>query len=423
VISFTPTPEHAEWVQKAERLKPIFAERARALDERGGSPEENMAILRDEGFHKLVVPAEYGGFGTEAAWCAFTPHAVIETLASACASTAWGLLSHFHGTGLIVGLGNEEQRRRILTDVVENGAMVATVGSEVRAREKNTVGDATGKLTFASELRPVDGGFIANGTKGFSSMGADSKYICYWSLAPGTDLPSTGVTVSVIEKPHDGVVALPGWEEAIGIRASLSGGTKFEDVFIPWENVLGEPGDHMQVHTYTFELTYTVHLLGIAQGVFDFVKQTLAERPFLQTDDTLMYSVGEMASMIQATRASWYYAQWIWDQGDHHEAAHASLKALHQAKETAMMVCTKAFEAVGVRALFRWNPIERAWRDARTVTLHTRESLLMRVVAEAEASGDRFAKQKYGVRVPDEERVTWASLGLPRREPSVQGAE
>jgi alkylation response protein AidB-like acyl-CoA dehydrogenase len=421
VITYTPTAEHTEWVRKAERLKPIFAERARDLDEAGGSPERNMSILREEGFLKLAVPREYGGAGTTASWCAWTPHAVVEVIASACASTGWALLTQYHAAGLVVGLGNEEQKQRILTDIVDNGAMIATVGSEVRARETNTVGQSSGKLTFASDLTPVDGGFIANGVKGFSSMGADSKYLCYWALAPGTDDPSVGVTVSIVESSDPGVIPLPGWEEAIGIRASLSGGTRFEDVFIPWDNVLGEPGDHMQIHPFTFELTYTVELVGIAQGVLDFVTHTLTERPFLRTDETLMYTVGEMASAIQAARSSWWYAQMMWDEGDHDLAAHFSLKALHQAKETAMMVCTKAFDVIGVRALFKWNPIERAWRDARTVSLHTRESLLMRVVAEAEASGEYFAKQKYGVRVPESERVTWASLGLPRPQPTGQG--
>src|SRR5690348_2881170 len=78
MMKFAGTEDHDQWVEKAQRLKPIFAERARALDERGGSPRENMDLLRDEGFFKLVIPREYGGLGTAASWCSYTANTVLE---------------------------------------------------------------------------------------------------------------------------------------------------------------------------------------------------------------------------------------------------------------------------------------------------------------------------------------------------------
>src|SRR5438045_1332009 len=104
------------WIQKAERLKPEFAERARALDEAGGWPEQNLAILRQEGFHKLAIPREYGGEGTDMTWCTPVVNIVTEIVAEACASTAWALVSQYHSSGLVAALGNEEQKQRILGD-------------------------------------------------------------------------------------------------------------------------------------------------------------------------------------------------------------------------------------------------------------------------------------------------------------------
>jgi alkylation response protein AidB-like acyl-CoA dehydrogenase len=91
----------------------------------------------------------------------------------------------------------------------------------------------------------------------------------------------------------------------------------------------------------------------------------------------------------------------------------ASLRALHQAKTTALFVATKAFELVGTRALFKFNPLERAWRDIRTVSLHTRESQLMTLLARSEITGEQFAKVKYGRRIPVDERTSWSDLGMP----------
>jgi alkylation response protein AidB-like acyl-CoA dehydrogenase len=414
LTSFAPTAEEQEWIEKAKKLQPVFAGRARKYDENGGWPVENFDVLREEGFLKLAVPREYGGIGTHAGFCALLPHAVVETVAAACGSTGWGLLTQYHTAGLVAGLGDDEQKTRIFRDVVENGALMASIGSEVMPQQLTAAPGQGTKLKFEAGLTPTEGGFIANATKGFCSMGAASKYLLYWALAPNAESNAEGLTVSVVPADTPGISFLPGWEEAIGIRASLSGGAKFENVFVPWANVLGEPGDYVQIHPYTFELTYAVQLLGIAQGAYDFVKKVLAERPYLQTDDTVMYTVGEMSSALQATRTSWWYAQWLWDERDWDEAAHATMRALHQSKTSAMMITTKAFDVVGVRSLFKFNPLERAWRDVRTVTLHTRESQLMRLLSEGDVSGKRFAKEKYGPRLEPGERKSWADLGLPR---------
>lgn len=114
-----------------------------------------------------------------------------------------------------------------------------------------------------------------------------------------------------------------------------------------------------------------------------------------------------MLSDLQATRASLWYAQWLWQQGDFGEATDASLCAQNQAKRTAIRIATQGFEVVGVRGLFKFNPLGHIWRDIRTVTLHTRESQLMRLVSEGALKGNKFPK-KYGKQI--KERRTWEQL-------------
>ncbi|TGS85889.1 acyl-CoA dehydrogenase [Mesorhizobium sp. M3A.F.Ca.ET.174.01.1.1] len=409
---FKTNPEDTQWIEKARALKEVFAERARQVDAAGGWPQENWQDIIDGGFLKLGVPKEYGGYANEDAGFSNLCHAVVEIFASACGSTGWIIQNQYHCFGLVAGLGNEEQKRRILTDVAQNGAGVASVGSEVQPGRSQVVPHKDGKISFASDLTPTEGGFLANGFKGFTSGGAASKYLLFWALAPGTDDPDVGASVFVIELPNPGVEFVSGWEEAIGIRASLSGGAKFTNVFIPWKNVLGEPGDFNQSHPYTFELAYAAHSLGSAQGIYEEVRDAVVARPFLQQDDINMYSLGEMASAIAATRSQLWYAQYLYDQKMWGEAAHATLMGLHMAKTTVGMVSTKAFEIVGTRAVFRWSSIPRLMRDARVATLHTRESMIMKTVAKTELSRDYHPKAKYGRRLPESERKTWADLGF-----------
>ena len=417
MVDFNLTPEQQQWVEKAKCLGDEFVTRARDYDESGDFPAKNFDALREKGFLKLPVPQEFGGLGDMASGYAFVPHLVLEEIARGCASTAWCLLTHYQYCGLLAGLGNDQQRSRVFADVIDHGALIGSLGSEVNPEQTKTPTQTTGNMTFRAALEPVDGGFVASGQKGFCSLASAADYNIYWAMAPGAETLAEGIVLSLIPKHAPGLSFLPGWEEAIGIRASLSGGALLEHVFIPWEDVLGEPGDYVQNYPYTFDLCYVVLLNGVARRAYDFLLNLVGERDYLQKDDTLMYTIGEMSSALQACRTSWWYAQWLWDQGSWDAANHATLRALHEAKTAALMITTKSFEVVGVRSLFKFNPLERAWRDVRTITLHTRESLFMRLLATGEISGETFVKEKYGPRL--ETRRTWADLGYPRQERSA----
>lgn len=409
---FKLSADDAAWIEKARALKDVFAKRARKVDEEGGWPHDNWKDIVEGGFLKLGIPKEYGGLASEDAGFSHVCHTIVELFASACGSTGWIIQNQYHCHGLVAALGSEAQKRKIFSDIVTNGVGIASVGSEVAPGRSTVTPHKNGKITFTSDITPTADGFIVNGFKGFTSGGGAAKYLLWWGVAPGTDDPDVGVCVFLIELPHAGVEFVSGWDEAIGIRASLSGGARFKDVFIPWSNVLGEPGDFNQVHPYTFELAYASHSLGSAQGIYDEVRQAVADRQFLQEDDTNLFLLGEMASFIAATRSQLWIAQNLSDQGKFGEASHATLLGLHLAKTTAMMCASKAAEIVGTRAVFHWSPIPRLARDARVATLHTRESMIMKTVAKIELSGEYFPKAKYGRRLPPEARKTWADLGF-----------
>lgn len=409
MIDFQLTDEQTLWRNKAREFAAKFAKRARNFDESGAYPRENMNELRDAGFLRLAVPEQYGGLGNDAGFCAWLPHLVIEEIATECGGTGWCIMTHYHACGVLAGVGTEEQKRRVFKDVVENGALIATLGSEVQPQQmKAQVSKAGPLISFEAGMEPVKDGFLANARKGFCSTAREADYIIYWSQAPETAAGGDGLTMSIVPRSSSGLSFLPGWEDAIGIRSSESGGALFENVFIPWKNVMGQPGDYVQLHPYTFELSYAMFLLGLAQGAYNFVRETIKGREFLQEDDTVMYGLGDMSSQIQATRMSCWYSQWLWERGDFEEAHQAALRALHEAKKTSVRVATDGFELVGVRGLFKFNPLERIWRDVRTASLHTRESQFMKLLSLGELRGQKFTKQKYGNKI--ENRKTWNDL-------------
>ncbi|HVB63126.1 MAG TPA: acyl-CoA dehydrogenase family protein [Nitrolancea sp.] len=399
-MDFSLSEQDQALVDKAKELAKEFAPRAKEYDDAASFPAKDFERLREEGFLKLTVPEELGGFGMWQGKRFLPLYMILEAIASGNASTGQLTQIQAHASGIIAFLGNEEQKRRILGDVVSRGALIASCGSETDPR-------VAASSTARSELQAVDGGFRLNSVKFFGSLAPAADYYVVYVMAPGSQTMADGYTVAVVSKDDPGVSLEDNWD-TMGMRATISWSLVLKDVFVPWENVLGQPGDWVQHDPRTFTLAYCANHLGTAQGVFDFVLSYLKERPFLMNDDVIAFTVGEMDSALQATRMSMWYAAWLWEQGRFKEAEMASMRALHTSKQMALMVTSKAFDVCGARAAFRHLPVERAFRDVRTFSLHFRESQLLRMLAEADLGGKFHSKEKYG---PNIGRQSWEALG------------
>lgn len=401
-MDFRLSQEDQALVDRARLLASEFATRAREYDEAAAFPEKDFERLRAEGYLALTVPEELGGRGLWQGGRFLPFYLVLEAIAAGAASTAQLLQVHSHASGIVAYLGNEEQRRRILGDVAGRGALVASCGSE-------TDPERLGAGKMESELRPVQGGFRLSGVKHFGSLAPVADYYLLYVLAPGAKSLAEGDTTVIVPKGTPGISLKDTWD-TMGMRATISWSLYLEDVFVPYEDVIGQPGDWVQHDPRTFTLAYVANHLGAAQGVFDFLCHYLRDRPFLTKDDVIAYTLGEMDASLQAARASMWYAAWLWEQGRCDEAELASMRALHTSKQAAMMITMKAFDVCGARSAFKSLPVERAFRDVRTFTLHFRESRVLRMLADADLGGPFHSKQKYG---PKLGRQSWASLRVP----------
>lgn len=400
-MDFTLVADDQQLVERAQALAAEFAPRARAYDEQAAFPAEDFQRLREECFLTLAVPRELGGHGM---WRddRYVPYyLVLAALASGNASTGQLAQIQSHATGIIASHAKEPLKRQVLGEVIEHGVLVASCGSEV---DPGRIASTDGR----AELQAVPGGFRLTSTKHFGSLAPAADYYVVYVMAPGARSAAEGLTTVLVHKDDPGVSLHDNWD-TMGMRATISWSLQLEDVFVPWERVMGQPGDWVQHDPRTFTLAYVANHLGTAQGVYDFTLQYLQERPFLTQDDTITFTVGEMSAALQATRTSMLYAAWLWEQNRYEQAELAGMRALHTSKQAALLVTTKAFDVVGARAAFRHLPVERAFRDVRTFSLHFRESALLRLLIQAELGGDFHAKQRYGPRIG---RQSWASLGI-----------
>ncbi len=319
-MDFSLSPQDQAMVDRAKELAKEFATRAKEYDDEASFPAKDFERLREEGFLTLTVPEELGGHGMWSGQRFLPMYMILEALASGNASTAQLVQIQSHASGIIAFLGNEEQKRRYLGEVVSRGALIASCGSETDPRQ---AASSTGR----AELVQVEGGFRLNSTKFFASLSPAADYYVVYVMAPGAKTMEEGYTTLVVSKDDPGVSLENSWD-VMGMRATISWSLILKDVFIPWENVLGQPGDWVQHDPRTFTLAYCANHLGTAQGVFDFLLDYLKQRPFLLNDDVNAYTVGEMDSALQATRTSMWYSAWLWEQGRYEEAEMASMRVL-----------------------------------------------------------------------------------------------
>ena len=188
-----------------------------------------------------------------------TYYAILETLAAGNASTGQLVQIQSHATGIIARHAGEALKRQVLGDVVERGALVASCGSEV---DPGVVANAE---KARAELTPVTGGFRLNAVKFFASLAPAADYYVVYVMAPGARTVAAGLTTVLVAKDDPGVSLRDTWD-TMGMRATISWSLVLEDVFIPWERVMGEPGDWVQHDPRTFTLAYVPTIWGRRKG-------------------------------------------------------------------------------------------------------------------------------------------------------------
>jgi alkylation response protein AidB-like acyl-CoA dehydrogenase len=377
-----PAPTLSSILNRVDELGPGFRDRARELDAGSTFPEDNLAEAIGAGLHALCVPVDYGGAGLwrpggYAAW-----YRVLERLAYYDSSTAQLLQVHNHAAGIIAWHGTEEQRARLLPQIVD-GALCSSLGSEAHLYEN-------GAEVLEAELRCVPGGYSLTARKGFASVAAGATFLVVWAAIEGDQPYANRMVFAVVPRDAPGVTLLDDWQ-MLGMRSTVSCGVRFSDVFVPATDVVGRPGGWIADDPRTFSCAYAANHLGSAQAAFDFIAGYVASRPDLRASESVRVRLGRMDAKLFATRTCLYATAARLDLGDDADEVEAdAVRTMHLAKELVLNVTFEGFELVGARAAHERYPLGRMLRDARTFTLHFRDDLYVDRLA-ALALGNGFS--------------------------------
>ena len=361
------------WAQ--ERIKPIAAE----VDKTNQFPNELWREMGELGLLGITSPEEYGGAGMS-----YLAHVVaVEEIARASASVSLSYGAHSNLCVNQIKLnGTEEQKSQYLPKLIsgehigalamsEAGAGSDVVGMKLRAEKKN-------------------GYYKLNGTKFWITNGPDADTLVVYAKTD-PEAGSRGITAFIVEKTMKGFSTSPHFDK-LGMRGSNTAELIFEDVEVPFENVLGEEGKGVRVLMSGLDYERVV-LSGIGTGIMaaclDEVMPYIRERKQfgqpIGNFQLMQAKVADMYTKMNSARAYTYEVAKACDRGEvtRQDAAACVLYA----SEEAMVVAHQAVQAMGGTGFMNETPVSRYFRDAKLMEIGAGTSEIRRMLVGRELMG------------------------------------
>jgi alkylation response protein AidB-like acyl-CoA dehydrogenase len=348
------------------------APHAGEVDESGEFPQASYDALAAADFAAPHVGEEYGGAGADAvATCL-----VIEEVARACASSSLIPTVNKLGTMPLILAGSEDLKKKYLTPVAAGTAMFSYCLSEPDA----------GSDAAAMKTRAVLDGdhYVLDGVKRWITNAGISDYYTVFAVTD-PEQRSLGISAFVVEKSDPGVTfGAP--ERKLGIRGSPTREVYLDDVRIPVDRLVGEPGTGFTTAMRTLDhtrVTIAAQAVGIAQGALDYALGYAKERrqfgrPIAEFQG-LQFMLADMGMRVEAARQLTYAAAGRSERHDD-DLAFFGAAAKCFASDTAMQVTTDAVQVLGGYGYTRDYPAERMMRDAKITQIYEGTNQVQRIV-------------------------------------------
>jgi alkylation response protein AidB-like acyl-CoA dehydrogenase len=354
----------------------VVAPAARELDEKEEFPTEIVKQMGELGFMGLPYPEKYGGAGLD-----YTAYVIaVEEIARACGSTAITLAAHVSlGCGPVYGAGSEEQKQKFLVPMAK-GEAIGAFG----LTEPNAGSDAAGTQTRAEK---VAGGWKVNGSKIYITNGSVAKYITFTARTDASK-GTKGISAFILDTATAGF-KVGKREKKMGLHASDTVETVFEDVFVPDENLIGEAAGGFKSFMATLmggRISIGALALGLAQGSYEhslkFAKERRQFNQPIANFQAIQFMLADMAVRIEASRLLVYHAALLKDAGRPYgkEASMAKLFA----SETGTWATDRAIQIHGGMGYCRDVPVERMHRDAKLMEIGEGTSEIQRLLIARE---------------------------------------
>jgi acyl-CoA dehydrogenase len=335
----------------------------REWDNAAEHPSEVYAALTEHGFMGVAIDEEYGGSGGDILAQAL----VFEELSRAMQGSAqlWMTTSCFGGR--TIGLhGNEEQKHRFLPAICKGELHFA-----ISITEPGGGTDVLGHMETHS--RKVDGGWIVNGSKIFTTGIDHADYVLLVTRSLSDDelkKKSDGITLFLCPVDAPGLTYFE--RPTLGLRTLRSFEVHYDDVFIADDLVLGEPhrGWSLLMQTLNNErILSAAFSVGCAQAALDdaiaYAKEREAFGKPIGSFQAVAHHVANMAIALEQARLLMYRAAWL--QARELPCGMEATMAKCAAGEAASLCSDLGIQVLGGMGLSFEHDMQRYWRDSRVM--------------------------------------------------------
>jgi alkylation response protein AidB-like acyl-CoA dehydrogenase len=355
-----------DWVARARALVPLIEAAGDRIEAERRIVPDVVAALHQAGIFHMLLPLSMGGGGADIV--AF--NRVIETIATADASTAWCVSQQVASTQAA-------------------GYLDPKIAREVFGPPHGAV--AWGPPAGAT-AKVADGGYIVNGRWRFASGSGHCPWIGGHSAVIERDgkprLDDKGRPVlRTMLFPKERAVWTDIWH-TIGLRGTGSNQYEVKDLFVPdayttWRDEPSDRTDDGPLYNVPLLTLYGIGFcgvgLGLARASLDaFMALAAAKtgrvgRGVLRDNPVIQSEVAKIAGGLHAARAFLRdMLEEIWDAVNKDGATleqRARLRlAITGALDQSVRVVDFAYTAAASNAIFNGSPFERRFRDMHTVT-------------------------------------------------------
>lgn len=358
-----------------DRIKPIAGE----VDQKNEFPNELWKEFGELGLLGVTTPEEYGGSDLS-----YLAHVVaVEEIARASASVS---LSYGAHSNLCVNQirrnATDEQKAKYLPKLCS--------GEHVGALAMSEAGAGSDVVSMKLRAEKRNGYYVLNGTKFWITNGPDADTLVVYAKTD-PDAGPKGITTFIIEKGMKGFSTSEHFDK-MGMRGSNTAELIFEDVEVPFENVLGEEGKGVAVLMSGLDYERVV-LSGIGTGIMaaclDEIMPYMKERKQFGRPigefQLMQAKIADMYTAMNSARAYVYEVAKACDRGEvtRQDAAACVLYA----SEEAMKQAHQAVQAMGGAGFMNETPVSRIFRDAKLMEIGAGTSEIRRMLIGRELMG------------------------------------
>ena len=326
-------------------------------------PQDLWDKLAEAGFHGVGIPEEYGGLGGDILVQAIFMREFARNAAGL--GWIWGITS-FSGAKSIGFYGTEEQKRRFLPKMAAGELKTAISFTEASGGT-----DLLGGMKASADK--VDGGWVINGEKTWSTTGDTADYLLLIARNDkNVERRTDGVSLFFVPRESEGITTTP--LPKLGMRALSSCTINLDNVFVPDDLLLGEEGKAWADTTKTLNnerIMMSAMCLGMIDGVLEdaisYMNQRRAFGKLIGEFQTLQGYATEIAIWQKQAELMLYNAAWLQSQGKPCLMEAAMTKTI--ASEYACKAADLGISILGGMGYSAETDMQRYWRDARLLKI------------------------------------------------------